>query len=96
MRIESKDILGLSYYSCGEAFTGSIQKLRYKIVINPQKKYFKLSEEEKKDVKLRVFIWFIDYAFEYVPEKDFIIKDFEYSKKGLEDIVVYINEHLKK
>ena len=37
--LDRKDILNLSYYEYGEAFTGSLNKLRYKIVIFPQRNY---------------------------------------------------------
>lgn len=93
--IKYKDVLNIGYYAYGEAFTGSYRNIRYRIAINPFKKYFKLSDDEKKDVKLRLFYWFSQNSFDKTNDSEILIKDFEYSQKGLEKIVDYINLQIK-
>ena len=92
--LEYKDVLNIGYYEYGEAFSGSLGRLRYRIAIEPQKNYRWIPIEKREEHYLRLFLWFGDNSFDRTCEDDIEVKDFEYSSQGLKDIVDYINKKL--
>ncbi len=92
--LDRKDILNLSYYEYGEAFTGSLNKLRYKIVIFPQRNYKWNPKKEGEKICLRLFMWIGENSFDKTNEEDIEIKDYEYCEDGLQAIVNDINKKL--
>lgn len=48
--LEYKDVLNIGYYEYGEAFSGSLGRLRYRIAIEPQKNYRWIPVEKEKNI----------------------------------------------
>ncbi len=94
MRLEYKDVLHIGYYDYGEAFTGSLGLLRYRIAIEPEKSRRKMTEEERQNCRLRLFTWQGEKAFNRTEKELIQIQDYDYSEEGLRRIVDDINEKL--
>lgn len=92
--LEYSDVLNIGYYEYGEAFTGSLGKLRYRIAVEPQKNYRWIAKDKRGEYNLRLFMWYGENSFDKTSEDLIEIKDYEYSKEGLRDIVDTINKKL--
>lgn len=79
--IERKTFLALNFYK-KEAFTGSYQGMRYRIV--------KVEEEDQKF--LQAVCWPEPFSFAKTPDEQKIAEKFPYSEEGLCRIADWLNE----
>jgi len=83
-RITRNDLLPLSFLK-KSAYTGSRDKLRYKIE--------KAETGEEPEIRkiLRVYTWITPFAFDKTPEEELTVKDFDFSDEAVNQIASYLN-----
>ena len=72
-----------------------LDKLPYKGSYNGKRFLFekvKVEENDSKSFVLKVYLWKDLYNFENTDKKDMILKEFEYSKDGIEKGIDFVEE----
>ena len=92
--INKEDILTLSYYSYGQAFTGSEQGMRYRVIIQKEEKDEDGSVVREKG--LMASVWPEPFSYDQTPQAQIETKIFAFSEDGREELVSWLNEMFEK
>ncbi len=92
--INKEDILTLSYYSYGQAFTGSEQGMRYRVVIQKEEKDEAGNVVREKG--LLASVWPEPFSYDQTPQAQIETKLFPFSESGREALVSWLNEMYEK
>lgn len=85
--IQKSDILTLHFFDYKMSFTGSCQKMRYRIT-----KVEHEIEEGIKEAKLLATIWFGPYAYDHTDDSEKISEEFSFTMEGKDALVDWLNE----
>ncbi|MDO4787676.1 MAG: hypothetical protein Q4A19_00760 [Johnsonella sp.] len=89
--VEAKDLLNIVYYHYGQPFFGSDRGIRYRLAREPLKDVHMLSEDEKKNAKLKLSIWKEPFSYEKTNAEEIEELFFAYSEEGLKEACAYLN-----
>lgn len=84
--ITANDILSYNFYTYGEAFTGSCDGLRYRIVMD--------SRENESQETIKVFsvsVWPEPYSFDHTAPDLIKSTTFPFTKEGHASVIDYLN-----
>lgn len=86
MKIQDTDIYRLKYFTYGKAFTGSAEKMRYRII----------REKDGDEEKLQAAVYPQPYCWEETAEEKKQIREFEFSEKGRTAMIEWLNQKLEE
>ncbi len=89
-QIKAEDILSLNYYTYGRPFSGSLQGMRYRIILQKEEK--NEAGEVTAEKGLMVFIWPEPFSFEKTDPEKISSKLFPFSEEGRLSAVDYLNQ----
>ena len=92
--INKEDILTLSYYSYGQAFTGSEKGMRYRVILQKEEKDEDGSVVREKG--LAASVWPEPFSYDRTPREQIETKVFAFSEDGREELVSWLNEMYEK
>lgn len=90
--VEKKAVLSFNYYTYGQAFTGSDSGKRYRLIKAVREDVPEEGQEPLKKTVLQASVWKEPFSYEKTPSEEIVEKDFDFSKKGLDLAVDFINE----
>lgn len=85
--VTNEDVFNMAFYNKKKPFTGSVKKIRYRII-----KQIEETEDGEKTEKFFAWVWKDRFCFEVTPEEEKIKKEFEFSEAGKQQVVDWINE----
>lgn len=92
MAVIAKDLFSIVHYEYGEAYYGSYEMMCYRVAREPLENVHFTPPEKRGPAILRCTVWPGPYAYAKTPEEQKIVKDFEYSQQGLNEIAAYLNQ----
>lgn len=84
--ITANDILSYNFYTYGEAFTGSFDGLRYRIVMNSRE-----NESQDKEKFFSVSVWPEPYSFDHTAPELIKSATFPFTVEGYAQVIDYLN-----
>ena len=85
--VTNEDVFNMAFYNKKKPFTGSVKKIRYRII-----KKIEETENGEKTEKFFAWVWKDRFCFEVTPEEEKIKKEFEFSEAGKQQVVDWIHE----
>ena len=94
MKIEPHELYSINFYEYGEAYLGSCDGTRYRIAMEPLKNVHYTPPDKRDPAVLRATVWPEPLSYGAADPETMISKEFEFSEKGLEEAVVWLNKKI--
>ena len=94
MKIEPHELYSINFYEYGEAYLGSCDGTRYRIAMEPLKNVHYTPPDKRDPAVLRATVWPEPLSYGAADPETMISKEFEFSEKGLEEAVVWLNKQI--
>ena len=90
--VDIKDVLSFNYYTYKKPFTGSDNGKRYRLVRFEKEIQGEEGSEPAKELVFQAALWKDFLSFENTSNEKIRFKEFEFSPRGLEKVVEWIND----
>lgn len=94
MKIEPHELYSINFYEYGEAYLGSCDGTRYRVAMEPLKNVHYTPPDKRDPAVLRATVWPEPLSYGAADPETMISKEFEFSQKGLEEAVVWLNKQI--
>ena len=94
MKIEPHELYSINFYEYGEAYLGSCDGTRYRVAMEPLKNVHYTPPDKRDPAVLRATVWPEPLSYGAADPETMISKEFEFSEKGLEEAVVWLNKQI--
>ena len=94
MKIEPHELYSINFYEYGEAYLGSCDGTRYRVAMEPLKNVHYSPPDKRDPAVLRATVWPEPLSYGAADPETMISKEFEFSQKGLEEAVVWLNKQI--
>ena len=93
--IKAEDILSMNFYTCGQAFCGSMDGMRYRIIMEKRET---CRDGDDKPVFEKYFdtaIWPEPYCYEATDPEKIIHREFPFDETGYMAVLDYLNANIE-
>ena len=94
MKIQPHELYSINFYEYGEAYLGSCDGTRYRFAMEPLKNVHFTPPDKRDPAVLRATVWPEPLSYGAADPETMISKEFEFSEKGLEEAVVWLNNQI--
>ena len=94
MKIEPHELYSINFYEYGEAYLGSCDGTRYRVAMEPLKNVHFTPTDKRDPAVLLATVWPEPLSYGAADPETMISKEFEFSEKGLEEAVVWLNKQI--
>ena len=94
MKIQPHELYSINFYEYGEAYLGSCDGTRYRVAMEPLKNVHYTPPDKRDPAVLRATVWPEPLSYGAADPETMISKEFEFSEKGLEEAVVWLNNQI--
>ena len=94
MSIKPHELYSINFYEYGEAYYGSCDGTRYRVAMDPLKNVHYTPPDKRDPAVLRATVWPEPLSYGAADPETMISKEFEFSEKGLEEAVVWLNNQI--
>ena len=94
MKIQPHELYSINFYEYGEAYLGSCDGTRYRVAMEPLKNVHFTPPDKRDPAVLRATVWPEPLSYGAADPETMISKEFEFSEKGLEEAVVWLNNQI--
>ena len=91
MKIEPHELYNIQFYEYGEAYVGSCEGTRYRVAREPLKIVRYTPPDQRDPASLLATVWPEPLSYGAADPETMISKSFEFSQKGLEEAVDWLN-----
>ena len=92
MKIQPHELYSINFYEYGEAYLGSCDGTRYRVAMEPLKNVHYTPPDKRDPAVLRATVWPEPLSYGAADPENMISKEFEFSEKGLEEAVIWLNK----
>ncbi|MBR5970276.1 MAG: hypothetical protein IK016_08025 [Lachnospiraceae bacterium] len=90
--ISRASLWGLSHYTYGEAYFGSLGGMRYRVAREPLEHVAYKDPSVQADALLKASVWPEPFAYAKTPAEDILEQSFPFSEEGMDEAVRWMNE----
>ena len=94
MKIQPHELYSINFYEYGEAYLGSCDGTRYRVAMEPLKNVHFTPPDKRDPAVLLATVWPEPLSYGAADPETMISKEFEFSEKGLEEAVVWLNNQI--
>ena len=94
MKIQPHELDSINFYEYGEAYLGSCDGTRYRVAMEPLKNVHFTPPDKRDPAVLLATVWPEPLSYGAADPETMISKEFEFSEKGLEEAVVWLNNQI--
>ena len=94
MKIQPHELYSINFYEYGEAYLGSCDGTRYRVAMEPLKNVHFTPQDKRDPAVLLATVWPEPLSYGAADPETMISKEFEFSEKGLEEAVVWLNNQI--